>query len=432
MKIALINPGIPGALRKENLGLAYLAAALEAAGHRTVVLDEIAGQDVETGLDAFRPDVAALSCMTMFAPRAYALADRIRAKRGVPIVFGGVHPTALPQEALEHGDCVIRGEGEIALPKALDAGRLEGVIEGEPVEELDTLPLPARDRLDLGFYANAREGFAGFSYRNLGLITSRGCPYACEFCVNSKRNVPFRMHGVDRVIEEMRYLVGRHRIESVSFFDEHAAMRPERWSAICERMIREGFDTLRWECQMHAGRATPELLALMKRAGCIQVGIGFESGSQRILERMDKRATVEENLEAARRIREAGLRIRGCFIIGTPGETAEDIRETERFIKTARIDFVSVNFMTPYPGSLLFDRYADRVLASGVSWEHFTTGDADTVVCNDAMPAEEQKRLFERLRARRTFRNYTWAGMARRALKNPRYALHIASRLLRR
>ena len=431
MKVALINPSVPAALKKENLGLAYIAASLQADGHKTRILDEIAGQDVDQGLDAFGPDIVGISFMTMFAGHVYELADRIRATRGLTVVFGGPHAAALPEEALLHGDCVIRGEAERAFPALLTRGRVEGVIDADSPEALDALPMPDRAQLDLEFYAAAREGFAGFSYRNLGLITSRGCPFRCDFCINSKRPSPLRLHSTERVIEEISYLVERHHIESVAFFDEFAAARPERFRAICERMIEEGFDSLRWECQMHSLRVDSDLLKLMKRAGCVQVGIGFESGSQRVLDLMRKNSTVEGNLEAAKRVQEAGLRVRGCFIIGTPGETRDDVEQTQRFIEAAKIDFASINYLTPFPGSTLFDRYAGQIAAAGVPWEHFTTGDPQTFTCNNAMAPDEQRRLFAKIRARHTFRNYSWQEMGRLALKNPRYALHIASRFFR-
>nr|HPG70289.1 cobalamin-dependent protein [Candidatus Hydrogenedentota bacterium] len=170
MKVALVNPGVAAALKKENLGIAYLAATLEQTGHETRVIDENAGQDVERELAAFRPDVVGISCMTMYAERAYAIADAVRNKRGVPVILGGAHPTALPDEAIQHADCVIRGEAEWTLPKVLDSGRIEGVVEAVPPADLDALPFPARERLDLDFYAGAGEELAGLPYRTLGVI----------------------------------------------------------------------------------------------------------------------------------------------------------------------------------------------------------------------------------------------------------------------
>lgn len=430
MRIALINPSAPTALKKENLGLAYLAAALEAAGYRTRIIDEIAGHDVERGLDEFRPDLAGISFMTMYAPRAYALADHIRSRRGLPVVLGGAHPTALPDEAIEHADCVIRGEAEVVFPTIVSSGRIEGVVDPEPPAELDALPLPNREQLDLDYYAAAGEELAGLSYRTLGVITSRGCPFYCDFCVNSKRDARLRFHSAERVIEEIRYLVDRHHIESVAFYDELMATDTGRFKAICERILQEGLHHLRWECQMHARTAKPDILALMQQAGCVQVAIGFESGSQRILDRVNKNATVEQNLEAARRVHEARLRLRGCFIVGTPGETREDIEKTQRFIKEAAINFTSIHYLTPYPGTALFDQLADKIAASKIPWDRFTTGDPNTFICNDAMPAAEQKRLFEKLRARAAFHNYSWPEMLKRAVKKPRHALHVATRLL--
>ncbi len=431
MRVALINPSAPAALKKENLGLAYLAASLQQAGHQTCIVDEIAGQKVEEALAAFRPDLAGISFMTMYAPRAYALATAIRKNRGIPIVFGGTHPTALPQEALQYADCVVRGEGEIALPRLLDAGRIEGVVEAEPPEDLDALPLPDRSQLDLAFYAGAGEELAGLSYRTLGVITSRGCPFRCDFCVNSKRSTTLRFHSPARVVEEVRYLADRHHIESIAFYDELMATDTERFRTICEEMIRAGLNRLRWECQMHPRTIREDLLPLMKRAGCVQVAVGFESGSQRILERIHKSTNVEENIAAACKVREAGLRLRGCFVFGVPGETRGDIRKTEDFVKTAKPDFVSMHFLTPLPGTALFDDFEEEIAAARIPWDTFTSGNPDTFQCNGEISREEQKRLFEKMTARFAFRNYGLGDMIRRALKNPRHALHVAGKLLR-
>lgn len=431
MRVALINPSAPAALRKENLGIAYLAACLDAAGHETRLVDEVAGQDVDEALDAFKPDIVGISFMTMFAPRAYALADGIRARRGLTVVLGGAHPTVLPDEAIEHADCVLRGEGEIAFPKLLSDGALEGIVECQPPMELDELPMPKRTGLDLGYYAKHGEEIAGISLRALGTITSRGCPYRCDFCINSRRQTPLRFHGPERVIEEVRYLADNHTIQAVAFYDELMATDAKRFAGICEGLIASGLNRLQWECQAHPRILRPDMLALMKRAGCTQVALGFESGSQRILDAIHKKTTVEANLEAARRVHEAGLRLRGCFIVGVHGETREDIAKTERFIKDARIDFASIHFLTPFPGTALFDQFADRIAAHGAPWDAFTAGNPDAFMCNDAIPPSEQKRIYENLCARQAVRNYAPWDMAKRALRNPRHALHVAAKLLR-
>jgi radical SAM superfamily enzyme YgiQ (UPF0313 family) len=430
MKIALINPSIPQSLKKENLGLAYLAACLENDGHKTRIIDEIAGEDVETGLDDFRPDLVGISFMTMYAPRAYALAKRIKAERGIPVVFGGTHPTAMPEEAIEHGDCVIRGEAEWVFPQAITDNRLEGIIEASPPGDLDALPEPRRDRMAMNVYAAAGEELCGFNYRTLGVITSRGCPFRCEYCINSQRETQLRFHSADRVVEEIQYLVDRYNIESIAFYDELMATHIDRFREICEKFIETGLNKLKWECQVHARRIRPDLVPLMKRAGCLQVNIGFESGSQRLLDRMQKDCTVEINEAAARMVREAGIRVRGSFIVGTPGETEEDVRLTEQFIKRAKIDFASVHYLTPYPGTALYEQFKDDIKRAGISWDKFTAGDPDTFNCNPSMPPEVQKKQFLRLSSRMAFRNYTWSEMARRAIRNPRHALHVVGNMI--
>jgi radical SAM superfamily enzyme YgiQ (UPF0313 family) len=430
MRIALINPSVPRSLKKENLGLAYLSATLQADGHQTRIIDEIAGQDVEAGLDEFRPDVVGISFMTMYALRAYELADRIRTQRGLTVVLGGAHPTAMPDEALEHGDCVIRGEAEWTFPQGITSGKLEGIIEPAVPPVLDEIPEPKRDQLDLDQYAAAGEEIAGFSYRTLGIITSRGCPFVCNYCINSKRETKLRFHSPERVVEEIRYLVDRHGIQSIAFFDELMATDIDRFRAICEAMIQAGLNHLKWECQIHARRIRPDVLQLMKRAGCVQVTIGFESGSQRMLDRMVKHSSVEANMDAARSIHEAGLRVRGCFIIGTPGETVEDVELTRKFIRDAKIDFASIHYLTPYPGTALYDEFQDDIMKAGITWDRFTAGDPDTFNCNKSMPPGLQKKLFLKLSARQAFRNYSWPEMVKRAIRHPRHAIHVVSNMV--
>lgn len=430
MRIALINPSVPRSLKKENLGLAYLSATLQADGHQTRIIDEIAGDIVWEGVDEFRPDIVGISFMTMYALRAYEIADRIKRERGLTVVMGGAHPTAMPEEALQHADCVIRGEAEWTFPKLLRSGKVEGIIEPEVPPVLDALPEPRRDQLKLDVYAAAGEELAGFSYRTLGIITSRGCPFVCNYCINSKRETQLRFHGPERVVDEIRYLVNRHHIESIAFYDELMATDINRFRDICEAMIANNLNHLRWECQIHARRIRPDVLKLMKRAGCIQVAVGFESGSQRILDRMVKHATVEQNLQAVRYIHEAGLRVRGCFIVGTPGETEEDVELTREFIRKAKIDFASVHYLTPYPGTALFDEFKDRILASGVTWDKFTAGDPDTFNCNDSMSPALQRKLFLKLSARQALRNYSIAEMAKRAIRNPRHAMQVVSNMI--
>lgn len=430
MKIALINPSVPGSLKKENLGLANLAAALEADGHTTRILDEIAGQNVNAGLDDFKPDLVGLSFMTMYAPRAYQLATQIKKERGLTVVMGGAHPTAMPEEALEFGDCVIMGEAEYTFPQAITDGKLEGIIQPMAPPVLDDLPIPSRWQLDLDQYAAAGDQLAGFSYRTLGIITSRGCPFKCTYCINSKRETALRFHSEDRVMEELKYLVEKHHIESIAFYDELVATDARRFKQICESMIRNNMSHLKWECQMHAKTFRPDLLKLMKQAGCIQVTVGFESGSQRILDTINKGATVEQNMDAARMAHEAGLRVRGCFIVGTPGETLDDVRQTEQFMKQAKVDFSSVHYMTPLPGTAIFDQFKDRIDEEGVSWDKFTCGDPDTLNCNTAMSPQEQRKAYERLAAHAALRNYTLPEMLKRSIRNPHHAMHVAKQLI--
>lgn len=430
MKIALVNPSVPASLKKENLGLAYLAATLSADGHAVRIVDEIAGAKVEEELLAFKPDIVGLSFMTMYALRAYAIARFVKAKLAVPVVMGGTHPSVLPEEAIQHADCVIRGESEWSFPQAIRENRLTGIIDGAPPPDLDALPLPAREMLDLDMYAAEGDEIAGIRKRTLGMITSRGCPFRCEYCINSERETKLRYHGAERVVEELAFLKKRYGIQAVAFYDELMATHIDRFIEICERMIAEGLNDLAWECQIHARRIRPDVSKLMKRAGCVQVNIGFESGSQRMLDRMQKDCTVEHGYKAAEMLREAGIRVRGSFIVGTPGETPADVAETKRFIRKAKIDFASIHYLTPYPGTALWRQFGDEILKSGITWDKFTAGDPETFSCNTAMAPEVQRKLFMKLTAQAAWRNYSLRDIVHHSLHNPKYALKVAANLL--
>ena len=153
MKIALINPSVKGSLKKENLGLANLAAALEADGHTTRIIDEIAGQKVDAGLDEFRPDLVGISFMTMYALRAYELAQQIKRERGLTVVLGGAHPTALPEEAIEFADCVVRGAAENTFPQVVTptSVRTAGPSPAAAATCRISVPAPVKVRLVTAF-----------------------------------------------------------------------------------------------------------------------------------------------------------------------------------------------------------------------------------------------------------------------------------------
>ena len=366
------------------LGLLLLAAVARDLGHEVAVLDGVAMQldsaAFEARLAAFAPDLLALSATTFTVGAAAAVAAS--AKRGraeLLTVIGGPHVSAAPEETLARFaafDLAVLGEGEATLAELLaalagqrplaevaglmvrDGGGLQLTGSRAPINDLDTLPLPAWELL-AGFprqYAPAP-----FKVRQLpaaSLVSSRGCPNRCLFCDRSVFGDRCRFHSAENVVATIRALHERFGVREVCFEDDTFVTHRPRLKEICERLIELRLGVT-WNCLARVNQVTAEHLALMRRAGCWQVSFGIESGSQAVLELIGKQATLEQVRAAVAMTRAAGLRAKGFFILGHPGETRETLRETIDFALSLPLNDISVSLMTPFPGTELHRRAAE-------------------------------------------------------------------------
>ncbi|HUI90809.1 MAG TPA: radical SAM protein [Chitinivibrionales bacterium] len=439
MDIALVNPGpAPGntPLKKEPLGLAFLAAYLEKHGYEVCIIDEISGAHAETELLAHRPKFVGITAMTMFVPRAYQIADFVKRELDATVIMGGVHPSARPEESLGHCDAVVTGEGEKALLDIVTNNSVKHgekkIIHGAMLENLDELPPPSRHLIDMAFYLRQKDQISGSRRKTASLLTSRGCPFSCVFCHNSLRKIPVRYQSASRVVAEVEYLVKKYGIKGLAITDECFTGNKNRVRDICSLLVEKGLDTLKWECQAQAGTLDENIITLLKKAGCDQVALGFESGSQRILDVLEKGTRVDVCRRTIRLCNDGGIRVRGCFIVGTPSETEEDIALTEKFIDENKIDFVSIHFLTPYPSTKLWQQCKGAAGPDGrVDWGQFTTGNPFIQPCNTAIAPERQREIFERLQIKYVFRNYSLLLLAWQGIKQPREVVNYVHRFVR-
>jgi radical SAM superfamily enzyme YgiQ (UPF0313 family) len=362
-KIVFIEPRAPNLHIFSQFPLPRLGCLLLATMMRR------RGWDVEVFVEELRAihygivaaaDIVAISTITSTAPRAYAIADKVRGL-GIPVIMGGPHVTFLPEEALAHADFVVRGEGEAALQAFIDAWESGGdysrvpnlsyVDGGRMVEnprmpregDLDAIPFP-----DFSLLKADRK--PGRHVPPVPVMTSRGCPFDCSFCsVTGMFGKKYRHRSTANVIEELR-LYDRPG-QSVFFYDDNFTANRERAKELLEAMIRERFH-LTWTTQVRADVARDlELVRLMKRAGCHTVYIGFESVSQRALDGMKKRQTVADLVEAARVLRRHRIGIHGMFVLGFDEDDWRTARKTVRFAKKARLSTTQFLILTPLPGS---------------------------------------------------------------------------------
>ena len=406
-KVALVAPGrgrVWGVC--EPLNLASLAAYLIAQGVEVRIIDEIAGQDVESEIDKFSPDLVGITATTPLAPDAYRVAKLCRSKK-ILTVMGGVHATILPEEAIEHVDIVVKGEGERAMLDIVNKEIESGIVAyPSDIESIDEIPIPARDLLQQEFYLYAKKRlgdvvghlyFAPPKARIANVLTSRGCPYACIFCHNSWRNTRVRFHSPQRIILEIKELIESYQVDALFFLDDNFCSNKSRLREIC-RMMGENSIDIPWACNATSNDIDEETASLLKGAGCKQVMFGFESGSQRILEVLRKRTRVDKNSQAAEICKEAGLLVGASFMIGNPTETVEDVKMTQEFIRNCggNIDMLGVNITTPYPGTQIWnDLKRDGLLPEQLDWVDFCQDELPVRVCYEIEPSELKRLHLE-------------------------------------
>jgi radical SAM superfamily enzyme YgiQ (UPF0313 family) len=339
-------------------------------------------------------DLVALSTYTARAFDAYRVADAYRAA-GVPVVFGGLHATVLPQEAAAHADAVVVGEGEATWPQVVDDFRRGGKAALKPFYrearpghfDLASTPLPRFDLLtgvpDLAPQDPRQIG--GFQrlgpYNRITVQTSRGCPWDCDFCAASKLYGPrYRHKPVERVLQEVDAVLALWRRPFLEFADDNTFVH-KSWSRDLLRGLAER--DLRYFTETDVSVADDEeLLDLLYPSGCRQLLIGFESPRRRSLDGIDavnwKLGRHGRYLDAIARIQSRGVSVCGCFIVGLDADTPEVFDELKEFIEESRLLEVQITVLTPFPGTRLYERLLSegRLLYPG-AWDRCTLFDVN-------------------------------------------------------
>jgi len=335
LKITLIEPQPPSLhvfsdIKLPRLGLPLLGAVLARHGHDVkIFVEDLAPVNMNRVLES---DLVGFSATTSTAPAAYKMADQVRRERkDIPIVFGGSHVTFLPEEALEHADYCVRGEGEHTIAElvaSLESGsgpediiglsyKKDGTVFHNPdrpmEKDLDSLPFP-----DLTLIEGSEK------LRITPIATSRGCPYNCRFCsVIQMFGRKYRIRDIDNVIEE----INEKQPRKIFFYDDNFTADRHRTMKMLHGFVDKCPKFL-WSAQVRAEVARDdELLKLMYKSGCRIVYIGFESISQETLAAYNKKLDVDEIVSSIKTIHKHGIRIHGMFVIGADEDTEKQQRE---------------------------------------------------------------------------------------------------------
>ena len=386
-KIALVNT--PFIEVKDNhpllppLGLTYLAAALEQNDHEIKIIDcpasNFSHEKLKKELSSFAPDIVGITSLTPTIDSAFHSA-RV-AKEAAPnaqVILGGPHATFLDKEVLSQEaaiDIVVRGEGEQTIQEIAQGsnntntlGNVSGItfrnengqILQTPnrafIKNLDDLPRPAYKYLNL-------EDYRLFGKLHMPIMASRGCLYQCSFCVSSQMwGGKYRTRTPKSVADELEWLRDEHGADGVQFHDDILTPEVKRITEICNEIIKRKIN-VPWGCQARVDQISKEVLVKLRKAGCNEVSYGIESGCQKILDAVKKKTSTEQNEKAIKMAKEAGIFVAVTALIGYPGETKENVKETLDLLRRAEPDDIWLCIATPYPGTEL------RGLLDNMGWK---------------------------------------------------------------
>jgi len=377
VKVALISPKWNKMVNSyPSLGLAYLAAVLEEREHDVRIFDF--GLDPGRPLAdevgdvlAFEPALIGITSMTSAYHSVEGALELLRPETRAPIVLGGPHATVFPERTLGEQpavDYLVYGEGEETLldlvavlegqrEPAQVAGlcyRQNGQVVRNPerplIPDLDALPIPARHLFELDRYPL----YAPDGGRMLTVLTSRGCPYNCSYCFKGIVGRTYRQRSPENLVSELKLLIETYGIRNFYFIDDLFTLDVKRLNALMDLFIQDELDIL-WQCLARVDRVTPEILNKMAAAGCREIHYGIESGNQEIIDRVGKHITLEQVRNAISWTAAAGIRGKGYFMLGLPGDTEETMEQTIQFATLLDLDDAMFSLTTPFPGTRMWD-----------------------------------------------------------------------------
>ena len=402
MKVVLIRPPrIRGAIEKvliqQPINLAYIASYLMGSGYEVEVWDyevqKLEPNSLNRQLQLANPKAIGITCMTPTVNNAHNVATLIkRYNPDIKIVLGGPHASALPQRTLlefASFDAVVIGEGEITFKEVcqkIEAGEsLKGVrgiayrengdikIEEKRsnIENLDSLPYPARNILNRNLYYGIPSFGLNYDFQNkTEIFTSRGCLYRCSFCTISNTLGPkIRFRTVENVIGEIEQCKNQYGYNHIGFEDPNFTSDTKRLQDICQGLKEIN---VTWNCQTRVDMVNREILRMMADCGCKKIAYGVESGSPRILKLIHKDINPSQIISAFRWSKEFGILTCAFLMVGShPSETKEDIEMTKDLIKRIQPDVFQLTIAVPYPGSELYNIMKNRDYLEEEDWTKF-------------------------------------------------------------
>lgn len=396
------------------LGLAYLAAVLEKNNIEVKILDanaeNLTPEEVAKRVSEY--DIIGVSLMAPAYKYSIQLSKQPELKNKLKVA-GGPHATGYPEELLKDSDfdIVVIGEGEIPFLNIVQGKPLKqvnciaykengNIIKTDLMKPPDpnTIPFPARHLLISNGvdkpYLSAATQITPWS----PIFTSRGCPYNCVYCNKKIFGLGFRARSPENVIEEIELLVKKYGVKEINFYDDCFNFDLDRAEKILDMIIERNLKiSLRMTNGIRVDKITKRFLEKLKKAGCVYVAYGIESGNQDVLDKIPKGITLDQVRNAVKLTKEVGLKVCGFFILGLLGDTKETMQQTIDFAKELKVDVASFNIMTPYPGTRLYDlvKKEGKFLTSDWGTFHHTSGKM-CFIHPDIAPPEVVEEMYKK------------------------------------
>lgn len=343
-------------------------------------------RDIYKTIKNYQPDIAGLTFTTPLFHEAKRIAAFIRKEfPAVTIISGGAHTSIMPEQVLKETDIDIAvfGEGDITIQEIANnkpfrsikgiAYKDKGKIKRNPprplIQDLDKLPFPAWHLFPVEKYKNPRM----MARKNpVGTIeTSRGCVFGCTYCNKKVFGRVFRKKSVKRVVDEFEHLK-KSGFNEIHVWDDMFSTDLQRGKDICDEIVRRGIK-IPWQldCGVRVNSVDQEFFYKLKKAGCYKVAFGFESGNQKILNRINKGILLEQSLNALRMAKKAGLETIGFFMLGLPDETLETMNDTINFAIKLDPDYAKTTLLVPYPGTDIYNEWKSNGVIKSEDWSKY-------------------------------------------------------------
>ncbi len=401
VKIALVQPRSFHTWEALNIG--YLISTLRTAGYQDISFySGFFDSDREIIDGCKKSDIIGFSCTSPQIKHALSLAKKIKKPHNW-VVFGGMHPSALPKDTLQNPsvDAVVVGEGEQAFLNIVRGNRAKTVLHPF-FTNLDSIPFP--DRKTIRQDRNIAEAYRDNKKRIAAIFSSRGCPFRCRFCTSNAvwtRRVRFRSPG--NILDEFEQVVKDLHIDFMKFSDDTFTLNKKLVLEFCKEKLKRGIKT-EWGCNIRVDTTDKEMLRAMYKAGCREIWAGVESGSPKILKDMQKGINIDQMRRIFKAARDIGLFRRAYILLGMPRESKKDIALTEKIIDEIEPDAVGFTILAPFPGT----QFYNKKLHHNVDWskvDEYGNDMTKTAYLTNNDLKKTQQRLIEKYRNHLVFRN---------------------------